>query len=64
MSTANMNIQPSKKYGVSPEEVGKKALQSERFRTVYNMHRLEKTHKLNLKHDRYDKKSIVENEKN
>ena len=25
MSTANMNIQPSKKYGVSPEEVGKKS---------------------------------------
>ena len=24
MSTANMNIRPSKKYGVSPEEVGKK----------------------------------------
>ena len=31
MSTANMNIRPSKKYGVSPEEVEKKALQSERF---------------------------------
>ena len=56
MSTANMNIQSSKKYGFSPEEVEKKALQSERFRTVYNMHRLEKTHKLNQRQDRYDKK--------
>ena len=56
MLTANMNIQSSKKYGFSPEEVEKKPLQSERFRTFYNMHRLEKTHKLNQRQDRYDKK--------
>ena len=56
MSTANMNIQKSKKYRFSPEEVEQKALQSERFRTVYNMHRLEKTHKLNQREDCYDKK--------
>ena len=47
MSNANMNIQLSKKYGLSPEEVEQTELQSERFRTVYNMHRLEKTQKLN-----------------
>ena len=64
MSTANMNIRPSKKVWFSPEEVEKRALESERFRTVYNMHRLEKTHKLNLRQDRYDKKSMLENEKN
>ena len=63
MLTANMNIQKSKKYGFSPEEVEQKALQSERFRTVYNMHRLEKTHKLNQRQDRYDKKNTTENEK-
>ena len=63
MSTTNMNIRPSKKYGFSREEVEKRALESERFRTVYNMHRLEKTHKLNLRQDRYDKKSMLENEK-
>ena len=56
MSTANMNIRPSKKYGFSPEEVEKKALESERFRTVYNMLRLEKTRILNQRQDRYDKK--------
>ena len=56
MPTANMNIQKSKKYGFSPEEVEQKALHSERFRTVYNMHRLEKTDKLNQREDRYDKK--------
>ena len=64
MSTTNMNIRPSKKYGFSREEVEKRALASERFRTGYNMHRLEKTHKLNLRQDRYDKKSMLENEKN
>ena len=64
MSTANINIWPSKKYGFSPEEVEKRSLESERFRTVYNMYRLEKTQKLNLRQDRYDKKSMTENEKN
>ena len=64
MSTTNMNIRPSKKYGFSREEVEKRALESETFRTVYNMHRLEKTHKLNLRQDRYNKKSMLENEKN
>ena len=59
-----MNIRPSKKYGFSPEEVEKKALESERFRIVYNMHRLEKTHKLNQRQDKYDKKSMIKNEKN
>ena len=51
-----MNIPPSKKYGFSPEEVEKRALQGERFRAVYNMHRLEETDKLNQRQDRYDKK--------
>ena len=56
MSTANMNIQPSKKYGFSPEEVERRALESERLRIVYNMHRLKKTDELNQRQDRYDKK--------
>ena len=55
MSTANMNIQPSKKYDFSPEEVERRALESERFRIVYNMQRLEKTDQL---------KNIREKEKN
>ena len=63
MSMANMNIQSSKKYGFSPEEVEKKALKSEMFRTVYNMHRTEKTHKLSQRQDAYDKKSTQEKKK-
>ena len=51
-----MNKQPSKKYGFSPEEVEGRALESEKFRTVYKMRRLVKTDKLNKRQDRYDKK--------
>ena len=54
ISTANMNIRPSAKYGFSPEEVEKRALESEKFKVFYNMHRLEKTNKLNQRQDRYD----------
>ena len=61
MSTVSMNILPSKKYGFSPEEVEKRALESERFRTVYNMHRLKKKQtKLNQRLYRYDKKNAEE----
>ena len=63
MSTANMRILPSKKYGFSPEEVEDRALKSEKFRTVYNMHRLEKTNKLNQRLDRYDKKKYSRKKK-
>ena len=56
MSTANMNIQPSKKYGFSLEEVEKRALESKRFRALYNMHRLDKTQKVNQRQDRYNQK--------
>ena len=55
ISMTNLNIQPNKKYGISPEEIERKALQSEQFRTVYNIHRLEKTDKLNERQDKYDK---------
>ena len=51
MLTANMKIQSCEKHCFYSEEVGTKALQSEKFRTVYNMHRLEKTLKLNQRQD-------------
>ena len=49
-----MNLQPSKKYGIPPDEVKSCALKSEKFRTLYNMQRIEKTGKLNIRMDRYD----------
>ena len=63
ISTQNMNIQPSKKYGFSPKEVESRALKSEKFRTLYNMHRIEKTDKLNLRIDRYDQKKYSKKRK-
>ena len=63
ISTANMNIQPSKKYGFSPKEVESRALKSERFRTLYNMHRIEKTDKLDKRMDRYDRKKYLRKRK-
>ena len=56
ISTKNMNIHPSKKYGISPDEVESRTLKSEKFRTLFNMHRIEKTGKLNIRMDRYDQK--------
>ena len=58
-----MNIQPIKKYGFSPREVESRALTSERFRTLDNMHKIEKTYKLNKKMDRYNRKKYLKKEK-
>ena len=64
MSTANMNIKPSIKYGISPENIEDKALNSEIFKTLFNMHRIEKTGKLAARMDRYDKKRYQRKRKN
>ena len=58
-----MNIQPSKKYGFSPKEIESRAIKSKRFRTLSNMHRIEKTDKLNMRMDRYDKKKVLKKRK-
>ena len=55
-SANNMNNINSEKYGLSPEEIRKKSLSGERFRTIFNMHRIEKTKLLHDKLDRYDRK--------
>ena len=46
----------SEKYGLLPEEIERRSLIGERFRTVFNVHWIEKTKKLHDKLDRYDKK--------
>ena len=63
ISTKNMNIQPSRKYGISPDEVESRALESEKFRTFFNMHRIEKTGKLNIRMDRCDRKKYLNKRK-
>ena len=51
ISTTNMNIKPSVKYGISPENIESKSLSNERFNTLFK-----KTSKLNARLDRFDKK--------
>ena len=55
-SAQNMNIMKSEKYGLSLEEIEKRSLSSERFNTLFNMHRIEKTKLLHYRLDRYDQK--------
>ena len=64
ISTKNMNIQPSKKYGISPDEVESRALKSEKFRALYNMHRIEKQENLTLEGTDTIKKNTQIKEKN
>ena len=42
-SAINMNNIPSEKYGVTLEEIEKKSISNERFRTIFNMLQTEKT---------------------
>ena len=45
-SALNRNIIKSIKYSVSPEEIERRSLAGKLFRTIFNMHRIEKTKKL------------------
>ena len=56
MSVANMNVRPSQKYGLPPEEIERKPLSNERFRRFFNIKRLEKTEKVHQRLDDYNKK--------
>ena len=49
-STLDMSLMKSVKYGLSPEEIERTSLVSEKF----NIHRLQKTKKLHDRLDRYD----------
>ena len=55
-SAQNMNIMKSEKYGLSLEEIEKRSLSGERFKTLFNMHRIEKTKVLHDRLHRYDQK--------
>ena len=55
-SALNMNDMKSVKYRLSPEEIEKQYLVGEQFKTIFNMHRIEKTKRLHDRLERYDKK--------
>ena len=56
ISTMNMNLMKSLKYGLSPEKIERQSLTSERFKMLFNMLRIEKIQKPHARLDRYDKK--------
>ena len=41
------------KYGLSPKEIERRSLASKRFKTIFNMHRIDKTKNLHDSLDRY-----------
>ena len=56
ISTANMNIRPSEKYSIAPEEIEERTLSNEHFKTIFNVQRIEKTKGLHHRLNDYDKK--------
>ena len=55
-ATNNMNIQPTRKYRVSPKEVEKKSIESEEYKLSYNIDRIRKVDKDVARYTRYDLK--------
>ena len=56
-STLNMNLVKSSKYGLSPEEIEHRSLSGERFKTIFNILRIEQTQKLHRRLDEYNAKN-------
>ena len=46
----------SAKHGLSPEEIECRSLAGESFKTIFNIHRIEKTKKLHCRLDDYNVK--------
>ena len=53
-STLNMSLMKSRKYGLSPEEIEQQSLAVERFKNIFNMHRIEKMQRIHHRQDLYD----------
>ena len=51
-----MNLKRTSKYGLSSEEIERRSLSSDHFKTVFNIHRIEKTQGLHDRLDDYDSK--------
>ena len=62
-ATANMNLQLTRKYGVPPEEVEKKSIESEEYRLTYDFSRLKKADEDAERYSRSDRKSDKKNKK-
>ena len=62
-SAANMNNLLNEKYGLPPEEIETRSLSDERFRALFNFHRIEKTRQVHERLNRCDKKMQVQKKK-
>ena len=63
-SADNMNSVLNEKCRLSPNDIKRKSLSSEKFRTLFNFHRIERTKKIHDRLDRYDKKNTGRKRKN
>ena len=53
-STQSMNDIKSEKYCLSPNDIGKKPLSSERFKTLFNIEMIKRSEKIWDRFDKYD----------
>ena len=58
-----MNMLPTRKYGVPPEEVEKESLESKEYKLDYDFKRLKKVDKDAARYSRYNKKEDKRNKK-
>ena len=58
-SADNTSSVQSEKYGLSSDEIEKKSLSSERLRTLFNFHRIERTKLVHDKLDTNDKRKYM-----
>ena len=62
-SAGNMNSVLNEKYRLSPNDIEGKSLSSEKFRTLFNFHRIERTKKIRDRLDSYVKKNTEQKRK-
>ena len=54
-----MNNVKSEKYGITPNEIEQKSLSSEKFKTLFNFHRIERWKQTSDRLDRYDQRKYA-----
>ena len=64
ISAENISNVQSEKYGLTPEEIEKKIISNERFRTIFHIYWIERTKLVHDGLNRYDKKKYDRKKKN
>ena len=55
----NMSNVKSEKYGITPNKIEQKSLSSEKFKTLFNIHRIERSKHASDRLDRYDQEKYA-----